>query len=204
MGMTATDLAQHRDAQLGTTEKKDGSRTDRILKMFPSEDKIKAIKADTKKVTLGHGENELVVTVYPMSPKQMVQAYGLIRQLILPIIGIVMKQNVGQQIAITDILDAFGENVDKLPELIFYILSRGNQGVTQEWVNDHFDLVLDMQAILPPFLEQNGLGKLFAGNGSTVAAESVKAQVTQEVPPQTEESQVQSPSFADGMVGAPT
>jgi len=201
--MTATELSKHRDAQLGTTETKDGSRTDRILKMFPSADKIKAIKADTKKVTLGHGENELDVTIYPMSPKQMVQAYGLIRQLILPIIGIVMKQNVGDQIAITDILDAFGENVDKLPQLIFYILERGNRNVTQEWVDDHFDLVLDLQAILPPFLEQNGLGKLFAGNGSTVAAGSVQAQMTQETPLLTEELQVQSHLSADGMDGNP-
>ena len=201
--MTATDLAKHRDANLGTETQANGSRTDRILKMFPPAEKIKAIKADTKKLTLGHGENELDVTIYPMSPKQMVLAYGLIRQLILPIIGIVMKQNVGQQIAITDILDAFGENVDKLPQLIFYILERGNRNVTQEWVDDHFDLVLDLQAILPPFLEQNGLGKLFAGNGSTVAVESVQAQTTQETPPQTEESQVQSPSFADGTDGNP-
>jgi hypothetical protein len=41
------------------------------------------------------------------------------------------------------------------------ILSRGND-ISLDWINDKLDVLLDLQLILPIFLRQNGLEKLFS------------------------------------------
>ena len=133
-----------------------------------------------------------------MSPKQMVKAYGLIRVLLLPIVGVVAKQSAGEKIEVADLLEMFGENVDKIPELIYMILERGND-VSQEWIDEHMDLVLDVMQIAPLFLEQNGMVKLHSGNGE---ASTAVAQDGQPQRPLTEESQAQSPSSVDGTGGS--
>lgn len=184
----------------GLQTKKDGSRTERVVKMFPAADKIAAVKADIDTVVIGHGEYSKTVRIHPMSPSQMVKSYALIRELLLPIVGVVAKQSAGEKIEIADLLETFGENVDKIPLLIFYILERGND-VSLEWINAHMDLVLDLMQIAPAFLKQNGMVKLHGGNATGAPAPSVNNGQAQNQTQPMEESPVPSPSSADGMDG---
>lgn len=189
------ELRARRDAAEGV--QRPGSRTERIVKMFPPADKIKAIKAEIATVTIGHGDYTKEVRIHPLNPKQMVQSYQLIRVLLLPIVGIVAKQSAGEKIEVADLLEMFGDNVDKIPELIFRVLERGND-VSLDWINEHMDLALDFMQIAPLFLEQNGMVKLHAGKEDQ--SQQNGAQV-QDKPPLTEELPVPSLSSADGTDG---
>jgi len=160
MSTTPHDLEQRRELMNGTT-KPGATKVESIIKFFMSEDKIAAIKAEDTRITIG--TPPMQVSIKPMSPKLVADSYTLIRKLLLPILTVISMSQAGDNVPISAFLDAFGENIDALPELIFKILQRGNPDVTREWCDEHLDFLLDVQVILPIFLRQNGLDRLFAG-----------------------------------------
>lgn len=157
MGMDATDLQRQRDAMMGN--EKAGVKTENVVKMFGDPDKIRAIKASTVTVIVGNPPTELVIR--PLNPKLGVEAYSVLRTTMLPIVNLYRKQVAGD-VTIVDVFDAFGENVAKIPHLIFLILSRGNPQITEEWVDNNLDLVPDLMTILPHFMAQNMFDTLFS------------------------------------------
>ncbi len=140
---------------------KDASKaqSERVIKMFTPVEQIEVIKASTVKVTLGHGPEARSFVIKPLSPKQLLGAYQLIQEILLPLAEIFKP---GQNISLGDLVRALGPNIEKVPELLKVILDRGNESVSLDWINDNLDILLDLQLILPAFLKQNGLDKLFA------------------------------------------
>jgi len=201
MSTTPNDLAQRRELMNGTT-KPGTPKVESIIKFFMSSDKIAAIKAEDTRVTIGTPPME--VNIRPMSPKLVAESYTLIRQLLLPILTVISMSQAGGNVSISAFLDAFGENIDALPELIFKILQRGNGEVTREWCDDHLDFLLDAQLILPIFLRQNGLDRLFAGKEGAPSTENGAATAEEKVTPPMVESLASSASSADGTDGEPT
>jgi hypothetical protein len=198
MSVSGSHFEQHRDAMTGKQPTNGQTKVETVVKFFMSEDKIKAIKAEDTRITIG--DPPMQVVVKPMNPLQVAQSYTLIRKLLLPIVGVVQAQQRGDPLNIAQMLEAFGENIDALPELMFQILRRGNN-ITREWCDEHLDLVLDMQMILPHFLRQNGLDRLFAGkteaptDGATTTPVENNSQQTAALPESL-------PSSVDGTDGA--
>jgi len=131
---------------------------ERVWKMFTPPEAINVIKARSELVTIGSGPEAREVTIRPLSPRQLLNAYQLISQLLVPLVE---NLRPGQDVSLGAILGALGPNIDKVPELIHVILSRGND-ISLDWINDKLDVLLDLQLILPIFLRQNGLEKLFS------------------------------------------
>lgn len=204
--MNPADLEHARAMQPDATPRPStpGKQVDRVVKLFPDKDRIEAIKATPIKLMIGHPPEQREVTVYPMNPKQVIAAFGLIRELLLPIIGVVTRSERGETISVPELLEAFGTNVDKLPILVYHILQRGN-AISQDWIDEHLDLILDLQLILPVFLTQNGLGKLFGGAGKDVPSSEEEASPNgRQTHRLTEESPKPSTGPADTTLGSPT
>lgn len=200
MTVTADDLKQRRDAMNGNgPASKD--KTENVIKFFFDADKIAAIKAKDTRITIGTPPTPIVIR--PMSPKGVAESYVLIRKLVLPLVTLINESRQGTGLNLGLLMEAFGENIEILPELLFRIISRGNPDLTREWCDEHIDFALDAMLIIPIFLEQNGLDKLFSGKAQAASTESPGA------PPESsslpmEESQVQSTSSADSTDGQTT
>lgn len=160
----SNDLDAHRAALTGG-DSPGKQKTERIWKMFTPEDAAMAIKAEVAMVKIGSGDEMREVRIRPLNPRQLVGAYSLIRDILMPLVTVFQPNADGspKKVEIGDILTALGDNIDKVPELVAVILSRGNE-ISMDWINDNFDIILDLQLILPVFMRQNGLGKLL-GNG---------------------------------------
>jgi hypothetical protein len=145
----------------GTPGRNDAAKgqTERVMKMFTPAEQIEVIKADTVTVSLGHGAESRQFVIRPLSPKQLLGAYQLIQEILLPLAEIFKP---GESIGLGDLVRALGPNIEKVPELIKVILDRGNTPVSVDWINENLDILLDLQLILPAFLKQNGLDKLFS------------------------------------------
>lgn len=169
MGMDGSALAQGRAALAPATEP-EKKNTERIWKMFTDADKAKAIKASSTKITIGSGAEQREVSIRPLNPRQLVAAYGLIRDILTPLVSVFAPNADGspKDVQIGDILSAVGDNIDKVPELIFVILSRGNE-ISRDWIEDNLDILLDLQLIVPTFMAQNGLDKLMGNAQASVA-----------------------------------
>lgn len=167
-----------------TSARREGERTEKVMKWFMPAEKIALIKASDAKVTIGRGTETKEVVIRPLTPLLFAQAYSVLKATLVPIMSLYKP---GQQAPdMPAILDALGDNIQELPKLIEVILRRGNN-IEQAWIDQNFDLVLDLQLILPYFIEQNGLWKLFMGN--VVAPSEVGAKVTDEneATPQTQD-----------------
>lgn len=142
-------------------------RIDKIYKMFTPEERIRAIKDERTVVEIGSGDERRTITIRPLSPRQFIDAFGLIREVLIPLMGLYTTNgstpNLGQ------LIGTLGEKVDKIPELIWFIIKRGND-VSLDWVMDHFDMGLDLQLILPPFIIQNGLERVLGGTNAPAKA----------------------------------
>ncbi len=167
------ELQKMRDARNGVTER-NGVKTENVVKMFADPDKVAAIKASVALVTIGNPPTQVIIK--PLNPRLGIEAYQVLRSTLLPIVDLYRKQQSGT-VNIVDVFDAFGENVTKIPRLLYLILSRGNTQITEEWVDEHLDLVPDTLTILPHFMEQNMFNLLF----------SPKARAPQQPPQQPQE-----------------
>ncbi len=182
--MDGAALAARRDAEsagaagAGSTSDGNGPKTESVVKMFMDEDKIKAIKARTCIVTVGTPATEVVIR--PLSTAGMVAAFKSLRHLLVPVLALGKSAGQGAAPTISAILDAFGDNIEDVPELVTIILQRGNPDIDRKWVDKNLDILLDLQVIIPPFLEQNGLDRMFSGKlvGRGVASSPASAQTT--------------------------
>ena len=139
--------------------------TERIWKMFTDSERVAAIKAENATITIGSGSEARDVVIRPLNPRTLVTSYALIQAILVPLIKTFEPGPDGQRrdVSMQNILTALGDNIEKVPELIHVILRRGNE-ISKDWLDDNLDILLDLQLIIPLFLEQNGLGKLM-GNG---------------------------------------
>ncbi len=179
------------------------TRVDRVYKMFTPEERVRAIKAQRTEVEIGGsgGGDSLKIVIRPLSPKQFIEAFALIREVLFPIMAL---YGPGKSPGFADLLSVLGERIDKLPELVWFIIKRGNN-ITQEWVDNNMDLGLDLQLILPPFIIQNGLERFLGGTDAPLPHAEANGAST-EIPappndPQMPESDHLSTSSADTMDG---
>ncbi|MGH7744596.1 MAG: hypothetical protein ACREQ5_07240 [Candidatus Dormibacteria bacterium] len=190
------DLNARRDAMLGNTPSGSGDKQqERVYKMFTPSERIAVIKGAPGQITLGSGGETRQFTVRPMNPRQLLSAYGLLRAILIPLqVLFTPVDGKSQDFGLMQIAEALGENIDKIPALIHAILSRGND-VSLDWIEEHLDILLDLQLIIPVFIEQNGLGKLFGPNAQSSAAPTSAAaepRAAQE-PAKTELATAESP-----------
>jgi hypothetical protein len=198
--VTADELKQRREAMNGTgPSSKD--KTENVIKFFFDAEKIAAIKAQDTRITIGTPPTPIVIR--PMSPKGVAESYVLIRKLVMPLITLINEAREGAPMNLGLMMEAFGENIEILPELLFRIISRGNPDLTRDWCDEHIDFALDAMLIIPIFLEQNGLGKLFSGKAQAALVENPGTPPEQSSK-QTEESQAVSTSSADSTDGQQT
>jgi hypothetical protein len=139
-----------------------GQKTERVVKLFTPAEQIAVIKAEPAEVRLGHGPEARTFTIAPLSSKQLLGAYKLIQELLVPLAKLFRP---GVNVNLDDLLNAIGPNLERIPELIQIILQRGNGDVSLDWIENHIDILLDLQILIPIFLKQNGLDKLFAPKG---------------------------------------
>ena len=197
---TAQQNADAQDAPAKDT------RIERVYKMFTPAERIHAIKAERIMVQIGGagGGEAMDITIRPLSPKQFVEAFQLIREVLVPIMGLYSPGAATPGFA--DLLAVLGERIDKIPELVWFIIKRGNN-IEQAWVDNNMDLGLDLQLILPPFIVQNGLERILGGTDAPSQAVNVGASTvtaaSNEVPT-TEVSPLSSSSSADTTVGQAT
>lgn len=152
--------------------------TEKIWKMFNDAERVAAIKNEAATITIGSGDESRTVKIRPLNPRTLVASYALIQSILVPLIKTFEPAADGSRrdVSMQSILTALGDNIDKVPELIWVILRRGNE-ISKEWLDDNLDILLDLQIIIPLFLEQNGLDKLM-GN----AQAPHPAQVIEEYP----------------------
>jgi hypothetical protein len=187
MGMDGAAFAAQRDRdKAGSSGNGEAGqpKVESVVKMFMDPDKIAAI-------------------LKPLSTRQMVSIFKSLRHLILPIMSLAQRsKSENGAVTLTHILNAFGDNIDDVPKLIHAILMRGNPDLSEEWVLDHFDVILDMQVILPHFMRQNNLDRLFSGKSAAPvepsspesASTTRETDTTTAASPQTAESQAESTS----------
>lgn len=169
MSLDASDLKLAAKAQNGEapSARDTEPRIDKIYKMFTPEERIRAIKNERAVVELGSGTEKREITIRPLSPRQFIDAFGLIREVLIPLMG--LYSTTGATPNLGQLVGTLGEKVDKIPELIHFIIKRGNE-VSLDWVMDHFDMGLDLQLILPPFIIQNGLERVLGGTDAPAKA----------------------------------
>jgi hypothetical protein len=140
--------------------------------MFNDTEKVAAIKGASSTITIGSGPEAREVRIRPLNPRTLIQSYGLIRDILVPLMKTFEPNADGSRrdVSMQGILNSLGDNIDKVPELIYVILQRGNE-ISKEWIDDNLDILLDLQLIIPIFLTQNGLGKLMGNvEAATTAA----------------------------------
>jgi len=140
-----------------------GQKTERVYKLFTSAEEIEVIKADPSEVWIGSGDERRKVVIRPLNPRQMIRAYGLIQEIVLPLASLFRANT---NISLADLISAIGPNIEKVPELIGIILERGNN-VSKDWIEENLDILLDLQIIIPIFLKQNALDKMFGPKGES-------------------------------------
>ena len=160
MALDASDLKLAAQANRGESPSPSSTETrvDKIYKMFTPEERVRAIKDARIEVEIGSGAEKRTIVIRPLSPRQFIEAFGLIREVLVPIMGL-YGATAGSP-GMAEIIGVLGDKIDRVPELIHFIIKRGNE-VSLDWIMDNFDLGLDLQLILPPFIIQNGLDFLF-------------------------------------------
>jgi hypothetical protein len=190
MSTSPADLQARRDAMKDRPQNTD-KRTERVWKMFTDKEKAAAIKSTNYLITIGSGNESREVIVRPLNPKQMIESYTLLRDILSPLIKLFEPSPDGRpkDISISSLVNALGDNVEKIPILVYAILKRGND-ISLDWIENHLDIIIDLQLLIPAFLEQNALGKLL-GNAPASVAPTPKDLPESIASPQTEASPAQ-------------
>jgi hypothetical protein len=198
MSMDGSALTEARSRNgAGSAPSENGQpKTEQVVKMFMDADKIAAIKGTT--VTVYVGTPPTPVVIRPLSTRGMIEAYKYLRHLLLPILTLA-KNSAGGAQTVSGIMDAFGENIDDVPKLLAIILQRANPAIDEAWVLEKLDILLDLQLIIPPFLQQNGLDRMFSGKSAAPVAQSSNATTSAQV----EDSQ-KTEALAAASTSAPT
>lgn len=163
-----TDLGamarKEREARAGGADSGQ-AKTEDVVRMFSDIEKMDILAADGVNIEIG--SPPIVITLFPLSTRQLLQALPRIRQYLAPLMAAFKNRNSGDVMPIGVLIDGLAENVAELPELIETILMRGNV-VSKEFIMDNLNFFPDMAKIVPVFLKQNGLDKMF-GLGKRVA-----------------------------------
>ena len=169
MALDANDLKLAAQANRGESPSPSSTETrvDKIYKMFTPEERVRAIKDARIEVEIGSGAEKRTIVIRPLSPRQFIEAFGLIREVLVPIMGL-YGATAGSP-GMAEIIGVLGDKIDRVPELIHFIIKRGNE-VSLDWIMDNFDLGLDLQLILPPFIIQNGLERVLGGTDAPATA----------------------------------
>jgi len=169
MALDASDLKLAAQANRGESPSPSSTETrvDKIYKMFTPEERVRAIKDARIEVEIGSGAEKRTIVIRPLSPRQFIEAFGLIREVLVPIMGL-YGATAGSP-GMAEIIGVLGDKIDRVPELIHFIIKRGNE-VSLDWIMDNFDLGLDLQLILPPFIIQNGLERVLGGTDAPATA----------------------------------
>ena len=169
-------LDEQRTAMNGDrTPSKADDRTEQTVHLLNQTEKIEALEKKAETVILGTPPVKL--TILPMTPAQMLVAWPLIRKIAGPFFKVMAAVQAGQSAdAFAVFFDALGDDISFLPDLIWLIIKRGNDmTITRQWVDDNFDFGPDLAAILPIFVRQNYLAKLFMGKQMPQLAQSLSA-----------------------------
>src|SRR5215831_3548530 len=135
-------------------------KTEDTLRMYTDDEKLAVISKGAVKMEIGTPPQE--ITLYPLSLRQLMVFLPKLKTAMGPLLVLFKDRKTGDPaVPIAQIVDALAEKIDEVPDLVFTLLERGNGNISKEWLMDHFDFVPDMQAIIPVFLRQNGLDKLF-------------------------------------------
>jgi len=177
------------------------AKQEKVWQFFTSAEKAAVIKGAPVKVRIGSGDESREVTIRPMNPKQLVEAWGLVADLMLPLIELFTpKDGEKVNVGLAQLVSALGPKIEKIPRLVWVILSRGND-ISEEWIDNHLDMLLDLQQIIPAFINQNGLDKIFGGGGPKEAPGEELPVESKTLPPM-EELAASSISSADSTGGA--
>jgi hypothetical protein len=170
---------------------KNGERTQKVVRWFLPAETVAVIKKTQSVVTIGSGAEAREVVIRPLTPLGFVKVYGTLKKVLVPLMEL---YRAGERApALSQILHALGDNVGELPSLLTAILERGNE-ISEDWVNKNLDLFLDMNVIIPAFIEQNGLEKLFGGKGEAPETNGAVATENEKKTPLTLDSEVPSVS----------
>jgi hypothetical protein len=168
------------DIELARTQQQPGrnpgqARVQRVRKFFSEPEAIEALKAAPVHIRIGNPAFETRdVTIYPLTPGQFAVAYSTLKDVLLPVLDLFKPGEAAPQLP--QIMDVLGDKVSQLPKLIHTILQRSPNPPSEDWLNSNMDFLLDLQLIIPPFIAQNGLEKLFGGGN---AAPPLAAQQTE-------------------------
>lgn len=162
MALDASELARRREMASGNGVAEDAPgrpKTEEVIKMYSDDERMRVISKEAVKIKIGTPEKE--VLLYPLSLRQLLGFLPKVKSVLGPVLILFKDRRAGDPaIPIAAIVEALAERIDELPEIVTVILSRGNAEIDHDWLMDHFDVVPDMQTILPIFLKQNGLDKL--------------------------------------------
>lgn len=176
MTTTIHDLNERKAAMEssgGPPNSKPGEQVEEVIKMMNDDEAIRAIKNEAHVISIGSAEDQREVRLLPLSPRQAMQAWPLIKKLIVPILTIAKSAQEGQSMSLSDIMESLGEdNIEALPKFLALVLQRGNPGLTEDWIMDNLDLVLDLKTILPIFMKINMFDKLLGGKSTPPPAGS--------------------------------
>lgn len=133
--------------------------TERVYKFFTNAEAIGVIKASPVLVTLGSGHDARQLNIRPLNTKQFLLAFKHIQEIGVPLLQVLAS---GGKPQIGDIVALVETKIDKIVDLIQLILQRGDPDISREWIENNLDFMLDLQLILPAFVKQNGLEKMFS------------------------------------------
>lgn len=134
-------------------------KTERVYKFFTSAEAIEVVKATPVEVTLGSGHESRKIAIRPLSTKQFLTAFKHIQEIGVPLLQVLAS---GTKPQISDIIALVETKIDKIVDLLQLILQRGDPEISREWIENNLDFMLDLQLILPAFIRQNGLEKMFS------------------------------------------
>jgi hypothetical protein len=169
-GSSTLDLARQQQG-VGPAAAASSRKNERVWKMFNDVEKVAAIKGASSTITIGSGHEAREVRIRPLNPRTLITSYGLIRDILVPLMKAFEPSPDGSRrdVSMQSILSSLGDNIDKVPELIYVILQRGNE-ISKDWLDENLDILLDLQLIIPIFLTQNGLGKLMGNDEAAMSA----------------------------------
>lgn len=153
----ARDRAAARDG--GPDGGTDRRTTEEVVRTFNSRERMDVIAKQAIEIEVGSPATKIVMT--PLSTRQVMALLPKLKAIVGPVITAFRSRKGTDTVPIDVLFDTITDNIEQLPQLLTLILQRGNPSISEEFVLDKIDLILDMKFMMPIFLWQNGLDKLF-------------------------------------------
>lgn len=162
MALDASELDRQRQLRTRDPDSANPARAkvEEVVRTFSDDEKMEIV--NKKAVVIQIGTPARDVTLRPLSLRQVTVFLPRLKMALGPLLLLFRERKAGDPpIPMAMIIDALVEHMDDLPDLIWTILERGNTDIDKLWLEEHMDFAIDMQQILPIFLKQNALNKLF-------------------------------------------